>query len=179
MYSKGQGKAGVTLIPRLKCLLYFWQEERGGRAWWQGWQLAQGTPLRPASAQASYLESLLMTRMRAPFSSFSLWLSDFSSVKICSETKRRWDYTSALAAGRALRPSGIGRDGAARWPGRQLGAWLVSFWPPKGHSSRQSFPYRTPSTQRAFNVGNFSATSPGFLQTGHRVRRGQAGTRAQ
>ena len=46
-----------------------------------------GTPLRPASAQASYLESLLMTRMRAPFSSFSLWLSDFSSVKICRETR--------------------------------------------------------------------------------------------
>lgn len=32
-----------------------------------------------------------MTRMRAPFSSFSLWLSDFSSVKICRETKTRWD----------------------------------------------------------------------------------------
>lgn len=45
----------------------------------------------PSSAQAPYLESLLMTRMRAPFSSFSLWLSDFSSVKICRETKTRRD----------------------------------------------------------------------------------------
>jgi hypothetical protein len=30
-----------------------------------------------------YLDSLLMTLMRAPFSSFSLWLSDFSSVNTC------------------------------------------------------------------------------------------------
>lgn len=29
----------------------------------------------------SYLDSLLMTRIRAPFSSFSLWLSDLSSDK--------------------------------------------------------------------------------------------------
>lgn len=33
--------------------------------------------------QSRYLDSLLMTRMRAPFSSFSLWLSDFSSVNTC------------------------------------------------------------------------------------------------
>lgn len=32
MYSKGQGKAGVTLIPWLKCLLYR-MGRKGGRAW--------------------------------------------------------------------------------------------------------------------------------------------------
>lgn len=38
MYSKGQGKAGVTLIPRLKRLLYV-RGRKGGRARWWGWQL--------------------------------------------------------------------------------------------------------------------------------------------
>lgn len=32
-----------------------------------------------------YLESLLMTRMSAPFSSFSLWLSAFKSGSVCKE----------------------------------------------------------------------------------------------
>lgn len=36
-----------------------------------------------------YLDSLLMTLMRAPFSSFSLWLSDFSSVNTCSDRGKR------------------------------------------------------------------------------------------
>jgi hypothetical protein len=35
-----------------------------------------------------YLDSLLMTLMRAPFSSFSLWLSDFSSVNTCGGWQR-------------------------------------------------------------------------------------------
>lgn len=62
---------------------------KGGEGSVVGLAAREGSPLRPACAQDSYLESLLMTRMRAPFSSFSLWLSDFSSVKICRETK--WD----------------------------------------------------------------------------------------
>lgn len=37
----------------------------------------------PAARGLAYLDSLLMTLMRAPFSSFSLWLSDFSSVRTC------------------------------------------------------------------------------------------------
>lgn len=120
----------------------------GGRAWWRGRQLVEGTPLRPAFAPASYLESLLMTRMRAPFSSFSLWLSDFSSVKICGETKTRWDHGSALPAGRALRLGGSSRDAASP--------------PPSAFS---------------MSVISLSL-SPGFLQTGHQGRRGREATRA-
>lgn len=45
-----------------------------------------------------------MTRMRAPFSSFSLWLSDFSSVKICRETKTRWDQRGSGARGDIASP---------------------------------------------------------------------------
>lgn len=46
-----------------------------------GWRRVDGKccPSSPKS-EPDYLESLLMTLMRAPFSSFSLWLSDFSSV---------------------------------------------------------------------------------------------------
>lgn len=36
-----------------------------------------------------HLDSLLMTRMSAPFSSFSLWLSDFSSVKIWDSERKK------------------------------------------------------------------------------------------
>lgn len=36
-----------------------------------------------------HLESLLMTRMRAPFSSFSRWLSDLSSVRIWESGRKQ------------------------------------------------------------------------------------------
>lgn len=75
----------------------------------------------PLHLQASYLESLLMTRMRAPFSSFSLWLSDFSSVKICGETRTRWSYSPMFPAP-VMPPGsyklGAGCAGAEREPGR-------------------------------------------------------------
>lgn len=50
--------------------------------------LGEGSSAVRASGVRSpaYLDSLLMTLMRAPFSSFSLWLSDFSSVNTCSGT---------------------------------------------------------------------------------------------
>lgn len=41
----------------------------------------------PESRSPVYLDSLLMTLMRAPFSSFSLWLSDFSSVNTYGGTE--------------------------------------------------------------------------------------------
>lgn len=45
----------------------------GGQQTWPG----------PLHRGRGYLDSLLMTLMRAPFSSFSRWLSDFSSVNTC------------------------------------------------------------------------------------------------
>lgn len=54
---------------------------QGGHQDGGGWTRAPGV----AAGAPHYLDSLLMTLMRAPFSSFSLWLSDFSSVRTCGE----------------------------------------------------------------------------------------------
>lgn len=55
-----------------------WLLLAGGRRRGRG-----GASAVPGSQRLAYLDSLLMTLMRAPFSSFSLWLSDFSSVRTC------------------------------------------------------------------------------------------------
>lgn len=52
----------------------------------EGWE-PQMLPLPSQTGSLVYLDSLLMTLMRAPFSSFSLWLSDFSSVNTCRVTE--------------------------------------------------------------------------------------------
>lgn len=54
----------------------FWLEGNGWK-WGAGQQMPSNTWI------LVYLDSLLITLMRAPFSSFSLWLSDFSSVNTC------------------------------------------------------------------------------------------------
>lgn len=43
----------------------------------------------PLLAAFFYLESLLITLIKAPFSSFSLWLSAFRSGNICERKNRR------------------------------------------------------------------------------------------
>lgn len=43
---------------------------------------------------AFYLESLLITLIKAPFSSFSLWLSAFRSGNICEKKNKRKSFTS-------------------------------------------------------------------------------------
>lgn len=70
-----------------------------------------------------------MTRMRAPFSSFSLWLSDFSSVKICRETQTGQGHRWLLRLRPALQGGGTGAAAGCL-------AWSSS--PPTGHSSVQS-----------------------------------------
>lgn len=51
----------------------------------------------PILCSIGYFESLLMTRMSAPFSSFSRWLSDFSSVKTCFKDKTENQNISVLS----------------------------------------------------------------------------------
>lgn len=48
-----------------------------------------GTVAAETDQGSAHLESLLMTRMRAPFSSFSRWLSDLSSVRIWDSTRKK------------------------------------------------------------------------------------------
>lgn len=62
-----------------------------------------------------------MTRMRAPFSSFSLWLSDFSSVKIWGETKTRWDQRGLGGQGDTASSSSTSRGSAAPQSSHKLG----------------------------------------------------------
>lgn len=75
-----------------KWLVHIWNASRffhwSIRSRWKGWQRGYRN-LRFLSILCSmyYFESLLMTRMSAPFSSFSRWLSDFRSVKTCLKMK--------------------------------------------------------------------------------------------
>ena len=48
----------------------------------------------PLLAAFFYLESLLITLIKAPFSSFSLWLSAFRSGNICERKNRRKSLNS-------------------------------------------------------------------------------------
>lgn len=61
----------------------FWLD---GNDWKRGLGAANAA-FPPQAWSLVYLDSLLMTLMRAPFSSFSLWLSDFSSVNTCGVTE--------------------------------------------------------------------------------------------
>lgn len=45
---------------------------------------------------SAHLESLLMTRMRAPFSSFSRWLSDLSSVRIWDSRREKRTFSQSF-----------------------------------------------------------------------------------
>lgn len=58
-----------------------------------------------------YLESLLMTRMSAPFSSFSLWLSAFKSGSICLWVRAEHEWS--------MRRMGLGRGGGGEGEGEE------------------------------------------------------------
>lgn len=62
---------------------FFWLEGNG----WKRGVGAAVLPFPSSIGSLVYLDSLLMTLMRAPFSSFSRWLSDFSSVNTCRGTE--------------------------------------------------------------------------------------------
>lgn len=88
-----------------------------GRRGWRHLRLRGGRGGEQERQTSFHLDSLLMTRMRAPFSSLSLWLSDLSSVKTWGRRRKetmlelssarrnvhfklellRWHYSAATA----------------------------------------------------------------------------------
>lgn len=76
----------LLLIPQPFLTLWHWEEcvEGGTDRWCGGWGGGCSLEIRSLSL---YLESLLMTRISAPFSSLSRWLSAFRSTRACRKEK--------------------------------------------------------------------------------------------